>query len=61
MRRGDDPQDMADIAFMIRHDRVTPDKVEGAIADAVIPDLAELREAFERAKPRVREMVRQAG
>jgi hypothetical protein len=27
----------------------------------VIPDLAELREAFERAKPRVREMVREAG
>ena len=61
MMRGDDPQDMADIAFMIRHDRVTPDQVESAIADAVIPDLTELREAFERAKPRVREMVRQAG
>ena len=43
MMRGDDPQDMADIAFMIRHDRVTPDQVESAIADAVIPDLAELR------------------
>ena len=39
---------------------VTPDQVESAIADAVIPDLAELREAFERAKPRVREMVRKA-
>ena len=61
MMRGDDPQDMADIAFMIRHDRVTPEQVESAMADAVIPDLTELREAFERAKPRVREMVRQAG
>ena len=61
MMRGDDPQDMADIAFMIRHDRVTLDQVESAIAGAVIPDLTELREAFERAKPRVREMVRQAG
>jgi len=60
MMRGDDPQDMADIEFMIRHDRVTPDQAESAIADTVIPDLAELREAFERAKPRVREMVRQA-
>jgi len=28
---------------------------------SLIPDLAELREAFERAKPRVREMVRRAG
>jgi len=61
MMRGDDPQDLADTAFMIRHDGVTPDQVESAITDAVIPDLAELREAFERAKPRVREMVRQAG
>ena len=61
MRRGEDPQDMTDIAFMLRHDRVTPDRVESAIADALIPDLAELREAFERAKPRVREIVRKAG
>jgi len=28
---------------------------------SVIPDLAELREAFERAKPRVREIVRRGG
>ena len=61
MMRGDDPQDMADIEFMIRHDRVTSGQVENAMADAVIPDLAELREAFERAKPRVREIVRKAG
>jgi hypothetical protein len=61
MMRGDDPQDMADIEFMIRHDRVTSGQVENAMAGAVIPDLAELREAFERAKPRVREMVRKAG
>ena len=61
MMRGDDPQDMADIAFLISHDRVTLDQVESAIADAVIPDLAELREAFERAKHRVREMVCKAG
>ena len=57
MMRGDDPQDMADIAFLIRHDRITPAQIEGALADAVIPDLVELRDAFERAKPRVRELV----
>lgn len=39
-----------------------PEAVTKTLAvDAVIPDLAELREAFERAKPRVREMVRKAG
>jgi hypothetical protein len=52
---------MKDIAFMIRHDGVAPYQVESAIADAATSDLAELREAFERAKPRVREMVRKAG
>ncbi len=57
MMRGDDPQDMADIAFLIRHDQVTPDQIESAFSEAVIPDLGELRDAFERAKPRVRELV----
>jgi hypothetical protein len=61
MMRGDDPQDMADIAFLVRDDRVTLSQVESAFAEAVIPDMVELREAFERAKPRVRELVRQGG
>ena len=58
MMRGDDPQDMADIAFLIAHDRVTPVQIDRTLAEAVIPDLLELREAFERAKPRVRELAR---
>ena len=57
MMRGDDPQDMADVAFLIRHDHVTPAQMESALAEAVIPDLTELRDTFERAKPRVRELV----
>lgn len=60
MMRGDDAQDLADIAFLIRHDRITREQIERAFAEAVIPDLAELRDAFERAKPRVRELA-QAG
>jgi hypothetical protein len=61
MMRADDAQDMSDIDFLIRHDRVTPDQIEAALNDAVIPDLVELRDAFERAKPRVRELALQAG
>jgi len=61
MMRGDDPQDLADIAFLIRHDRITPEQIESALAAAVIPDLTELRDAFERAKPPVRELVRKGG
>lgn len=57
MMRGDDPQDMADISFLIRHDRLTVGQVDAALAAVVIPDLSELREAFERAEPRVREMA----
>jgi hypothetical protein len=60
MMRGDDPQDMADIAFLIRHDRITPEQIESAMAEAVLPDLVELRDAFERAKPTVRELARKA-
>ena len=60
MMRGDDAQDMSDIAFLIRHDRVTPEQIEGALRGAVVPDLVELRDAFELAKPRVRELAQQA-
>jgi hypothetical protein len=58
MMRGDDPQDMADIAFLLGHDRITPNELERAFAEAVIPDLEELREAFDRARPRVLDLAR---
>ncbi len=57
MMRGDDPQDMADIAFLVRHDQITPAQIESALGKAVIPDLEELREAFERAKPRLHGLI----
>jgi len=59
MMRGNDPQDLGDIAFLIHHDHVTSAQIESALAEVVIPDLVELRDAFERAKPRVRELARQ--
>lgn len=59
--RGDDPQDMDDIAFMVRHDRITPAQLEAAFRDVVLPDLVELRDAFRRARLRVRGIVRAAG
>lgn len=61
MMRGDDAQDMADIRFMVQHDQVTPAQIENAFSEAVIPELVELRDAFERAKPLVRELVRKVG
>ena len=53
MMRGNDEQDMQDIDFLIRHDRLTQSQIEGAFAEAVIPDNQELRDAFDRARPTV--------
>ncbi|MFT5040109.1 MAG: hypothetical protein ACI8XO_004213 [Verrucomicrobiales bacterium] len=61
MMRGEDPQDMDDVAFLIQHDRITSAQIEAAIAEAVIPDLTELRDAFERAKPLVLEIANKGG
>ncbi|MBN8248243.1 MAG: hypothetical protein J0L84_12470, partial [Verrucomicrobia bacterium] len=61
MMRGNDPQDMADVDFMVRHDRIALDLLEAALAAVVLPDLAELHDAFAEAVPRVRELVQQAG
>lgn len=58
MMRGEDPQDLADIAFLVRHDGVTSAQIEAAFADVTIPDLVELRDAFERAKPLVRGLAK---
>ena len=58
MMRGDDAQDMEDIAFLVEHDEITLDQLEAALSEAVIPDLPELKDAFELVKPRVREIVK---
>ena len=53
MMRGNDVQDMQDIDFLIRHDRLVRSEIEHAFAEVVIPDNQELRDAFARAKPTV--------
>ena len=60
MMRGNDEQDMQDIDFLIRHDRLTQQQVEGAFAEAVIPDNQELRDAFARARPTVLSLAARA-
>lgn len=61
MMRGDDEQDMNDVEFMIGHDRITPEEIEEAFRQVVIPDVPELRDAFEKAVPVVRQTVMDAG
>ncbi len=54
MMRGNDELDMADIRFLVTQESITASQVDDAITQARIPDIAELRDAFERAIPTVR-------
>jgi len=56
--RGNDPQDMADAQFMLRHDDITEEQLREAFAQMKPIELAELRDAFAKAKPLVLEMAR---
>ncbi len=60
MMRGNDEQDMQDVDFLIRHDRVSRDQLEQAFGDAVIPEVQELRDAFARALPTVQRLAARA-
>jgi hypothetical protein len=51
MMRGNDPQDMADAGFMIRHDRITEPQLLEAFKQMKPIALVELRDAFAKAKP----------
>jgi hypothetical protein len=62
MMRGDDPQDMEDIDFLVRHDGITREQMEPAFATVRMPDVVELHDAFARALPVVRGILdRHAG
>jgi hypothetical protein len=51
MMRGDDAQDMSDVAFMIRHDQISEGQLQQAFQEMKPIELAELRDAFAKAKP----------
>lgn len=53
MMRGDDPQHMEEIHWMIAHEEITRSDLEAAFAAAHIPDDAEIVESFEIAKAKV--------
>jgi hypothetical protein len=57
MMRGNDELDMADIRFLASRGNVTPPQMDQAISEARMPEVIELREAFERAIPVVRAIV----
>ncbi|MFN0079638.1 MAG: DUF6036 family nucleotidyltransferase [Prosthecobacter sp.] len=59
MMRGSDEQDMQDVAFLIGHDHITSEQMEPAFATVRMPDIQELRDAFDRALPVVRKLLAQ--
>jgi hypothetical protein len=58
MMRGNDPQDMADAGFMIRHDNISEEQLTEAFTRMKPIELVELREAFEHARPIVLNFTR---
>jgi len=58
MMRGNDELDMNDVRFLVGHDALDLKQMETALASVRIPDVPELREAFSRALPVVREILK---
>jgi hypothetical protein len=58
MMRGNDEQDIADVEFILRHDRITEPQLIEAFSQMKPIALVELRDAFERAKPVVLDLAR---
>jgi hypothetical protein len=52
MARGDD-DDLQDIRFLLQQESLTPIQLEAAFARARVPDVPEIQELFNRARPKV--------
>jgi hypothetical protein len=52
MARGD-TQDLEDIQFLLAQERLSPEQLRNAFAQARVPDVPEIRELFVAAQPRV--------
>jgi hypothetical protein len=60
MMRGNDDLDMADIAFIASKEKITGSQIEEAFSTVRIPDIPDFRDAFARALPTVREIIRRS-
>jgi hypothetical protein len=59
MARGDE-NDLADIGFILQKENISADKLRFAFERARVPELAELNELFQAARPKVLEMARRS-
>ena len=53
MMRGADPEDLADIEFLLKYEPATGAELRTAFDRARLPDIPELRDAFRAAQPKV--------
>jgi hypothetical protein len=53
MMRGADPEDLADIEFLLRSEPMTTAELRVAFERVRVPDIQELRDAFRAAQPKV--------
>ena len=53
MMRGADPEDLADIEFLLRNEPVKASELRAAFDNVRLPDIQELHDAFRAAQPRV--------
>jgi len=60
MMRGNDELDMADIRFLMAQESISPLQMDQAINEVRMPDVIELRDAFERAIPTVRAIAEES-
>ena len=61
MMRGADPEDLSDIEFLLGHQPVTTAELRTAFDRARLPDIQELRDAFQAAQPHVLALVKPPG
>jgi len=53
MMRGDDREDLADVEFLLKQESISKTSLQEAFERVRLPDLQELRDAFQAAKPKV--------
>lgn len=53
MMRGADPEDLADIEFLLKQEPVTEAELRAAFNRLRLPDIPELHDAFRAAQPKV--------
>jgi hypothetical protein len=61
MMRGADPEDLADIAFLLKQQTVSEVELRAAFDRVRLPDIQELRDAFNVARPKVLALAKAQG